>query len=477
MASWPSSGGGMTNPMTTAEDIIVGGSSGTPARLAKGTDTHVLTMVSGAVAWAVSASGFSNPMTTAGDIIIGGSSGAAARLAKGTDGKVLTMVAGAVAWADNAAQPLDATLTALAGVTTAANKLIYATGSDAFSTTDLTAFARTILDDADAATVLATIGAQPLDSDLTAIAALTTTSTGRSLLAAADAAAIRTIAGSFANPMTTSQDIIVGGVSGAAGRLAKGSDTQVLTVVSGSVAWANASSGFSNPMTTAGDIIVGGASGTAARLAAGSNGKFLTLSAGTPAWGDAQPLDATLTALAGVTTAANKLIYATGSDTFSTADLTSFARTLLDDADAATMLATLGIDTASAPADANYFLQRNSGNTGVEYKRKYFSFVVTIPGVDGTERIWQAPTNQGVIITGAHGWTNAGTTTLALKIGSTSVTGLSALSLTSTEGTDTAGTAANDMSGDDKLNATLSSTSGVTTVYIRVQGYEKRATA
>lgn len=36
---------------------------------------------------------------------------------------------------------------------------------------------------------------QPLDSDLTAIAALTTTSTGRSLLAAADAAAIRTIAG------------------------------------------------------------------------------------------------------------------------------------------------------------------------------------------------------------------------------------------------------------------------------------------
>lgn len=40
---------------------------------------------------------------------------------------------------------------------------------------------------------------QPLDSDLTAIAALTTTSTGRSLLAAADAAAIRTIAGAEAS--------------------------------------------------------------------------------------------------------------------------------------------------------------------------------------------------------------------------------------------------------------------------------------
>lgn len=38
------------------------------------------------------------------------------------------------------------------------------------------------------------IGAQPVDSDLTSIAALATTSTGRSLLAAANAAAIRTIA-------------------------------------------------------------------------------------------------------------------------------------------------------------------------------------------------------------------------------------------------------------------------------------------
>lgn len=56
------------------------------------------------------------------------------------------------------AQQADDTLTALAGVATAADKLIYATGTDAFATTTLTAFARTLLDDASAAAVIATLG-------------------------------------------------------------------------------------------------------------------------------------------------------------------------------------------------------------------------------------------------------------------------------------------------------------------------------
>lgn len=43
------------------------------------------------------------------------------------------------------AQPLDATLTALAGVTVSANQLIYATGADAFTTTSLTAFGRSLI--------------------------------------------------------------------------------------------------------------------------------------------------------------------------------------------------------------------------------------------------------------------------------------------------------------------------------------------
>lgn len=56
-----------------------------------------------------------------------------------------------------------------------------------------------------------------------------------------------------------------------------------------------------------------------------------------------QPLDATLTALAGVTTASDKLIYATGVDTFATTTFTSFGRSLVDDADAAAARTTLGL--------------------------------------------------------------------------------------------------------------------------------------
>lgn len=63
-------------------------------------------------------------------------------------------------------QPLDATLTALASLLVAGDKLIYATGVDQFATTGLSAFIRTLLDDVDATTALATLGAAPLASPL-----------------------------------------------------------------------------------------------------------------------------------------------------------------------------------------------------------------------------------------------------------------------------------------------------------------------
>ena len=50
---------------------------------------------------ASASAGMTNPMTTAGDIVVGGASGAPARLAKGTDGQMLLMAAGAQAYGSN----------------------------------------------------------------------------------------------------------------------------------------------------------------------------------------------------------------------------------------------------------------------------------------------------------------------------------------------------------------------------------------
>lgn len=61
-------------------------------------------------------------------------------------------------WVTAGFQPLDATLTAFAGTTIAADKLPYGNGSDSFSTTDLTSAARTVLDDATVGAMLDTLG-------------------------------------------------------------------------------------------------------------------------------------------------------------------------------------------------------------------------------------------------------------------------------------------------------------------------------
>jgi hypothetical protein len=105
-------------------------------------------------------------------------------------------------------QAYDAGLASIAGLTTAADRMIYTTASDVYAVATLTAAGRAILDDADAAAQLTTLGAQPLDTDLTALAALASTG----LVA-------RTGSGTYAERTITSTDSSVtitnpGGVAG-----------------------------------------------------------------------------------------------------------------------------------------------------------------------------------------------------------------------------------------------------------------------
>lgn len=167
-------------------------------------------------------------------------------------------------------QALDTDLTAIAALVSAADKLPYATGAGTWSLTDLSSFIRTLLDDANAATALTTLGAQPVDADLTAIAAL---------VSAADKFAYSTGAGTWS-----------------------------LTSLSS----------FIRTLLDDAD----------AATALGTLG--------------AQPLDADLTAIAALTSAADKLPYSTGAGAWALTTLSTFIRTLLDDADAATALGTLG---------------------------------------------------------------------------------------------------------------------------------------
>jgi hypothetical protein len=86
----------------------------------------------------------------------------------------------------DAKQAADAGLTSIAGLTTLADRMIYTTASDTYAVAPLTAAGRALIDDADAAAQLVTLGAAPIDAPtFTGVPAVPTATAGTSTTQAA----------------------------------------------------------------------------------------------------------------------------------------------------------------------------------------------------------------------------------------------------------------------------------------------------
>jgi oxalate decarboxylase/phosphoglucose isomerase-like protein (cupin superfamily) len=242
-------------------------------------------------------------------------------------------------------QAYDATLAAVAGAATATDSMIYFTAADTAAVTTVTAAGRALLDDVDAAAQRATLGltigthVQAYDAELAALAGLVSaanklpyftgsgtaavcdlTTTGRALIAGADASAMRGTLGLTIGTNVMGYDIELNALAG----LVSAADRLPYFTGSGTAALAT--------FTTAGRALVDDADAAAQRATLG-------LTIGT----NVQAYHANHAAFAGLTSAANKLPYFTGSGTMTTCDITAFGRTLLQEATAQSTLTDLGI--------------------------------------------------------------------------------------------------------------------------------------
>ena len=228
-------------------------------------------------------------------------------------------------------QAYDAELAAIAGLTSAADRLPYFTGSGTAALATCTAFARTLLDDTSANGMQSTLGlvigdtvqahssmlwnianvAQPFDAFLyyTNLGVATSTAIsafGRSFVAAADAAAGQATLG-----------------------LAIGINVQAfnnnLNAIAGLATAADKGVYFTGSGTAATFTITAAARSLMDDTSAAGMQSTLGLVIGT----NVQAYDAELAALAGLTSVADRVPYFTGSGTAAIAPLTSLARSII----------------------------------------------------------------------------------------------------------------------------------------------------
>jgi len=248
--------------------------------------------------------------------------------------------------AASAYQPLDASLTAFAGLTTAANKGLYFTGADTPATFDVSASGRAL------ANIGGTSGNFPYlsGSDAWSLAAITAggralvnsagtadtfpyfsasntvtlgsiTTAGRNLLDDADAAAQRTTLGLVIGTNVQAQDAELAALAG----LTSAADKIPYFTGSGTAALADLSSAMRTFLTTP----------SSANFAALVSDDSFALN------------DAELSAIAGLTSAADKGIYFTGSGAAALFDLSSAMRTFLTTSNSANLAAVLTDETGS----------------------------------------------------------------------------------------------------------------------------------
>jgi len=288
----------------------------------------------------------------------------------------------------NATTIADAELAAIAGLTSAADSLPYFTGSGTAALATFTAAGRALIDDADASAQRTTLGLGTLSTQSGTFSGTSSgTNTGdQTITLTGDVTGSGT--GSFTSTIANNavtlakfQQIATGSLLGRT--TASTGNVEVITVSTGlTFSGGSLSVAYGTSGTTA---CVGDDSRLSdARTPTAHNQAWSTITS-TPTTlagyniSDAQPLDADLTAIAGLTSAADRLPYFTGSGTAALATFTTAGRALVDDTDAAAQRATLGLGSVENTALSTWSGTTNLVTIGAANATSINKLTITAP--------------------------------------------------------------------------------------------------